>query len=29
MSFDRNIIDYIITRKRFNVIKMQDIIDRI
>ena len=29
MSFDFNIIDYVITRKRFDVIKTQDIIDRI
>ena len=29
MSFSFNIIDYVITRKRFNVIKTKDIIDRI
>ena len=29
MSFDFNIINYVITRKRLNVIKTQDIIDRI
>ena len=29
MSFDFNIIDYVITRKRLNVVKTQNIIDRI
>ena len=29
MSFSFNIIDYVITRKRFDVIKTKDIIDRI
>ena len=28
ISFDSNIIDYVIIRKRFNVAKVQDIIDR-
>ena len=28
ISFDLNIIDYVITRKRLNVIKTQNIIDR-
>ena len=28
MNFDFNIIDYVITRKRFDVIKTQDIINR-
>ena len=28
ISFDFNIIDYVIIRKRFDVVKTQDIIDR-
>ena len=28
MNFNSNIIDYVITRKRLDVIKMKDIIDR-
>ena len=29
MNFNSNIIDYVIIRKRLNVIKKKDIIDRI
>ena len=29
ISFNRDIIDYVIIRKRLNVVKTQDIIDRI